>query len=112
MSIVKHDMDSPVRESTEAIVADLRKVIEDAQRLMAAARVQSRETLAGKASFAKERIRNGMDRLRDIERKASQQATQAADRTKDTIRDHPWAAMGLVAAAGMVLGRLSKRLVH
>ena len=110
MSILKNDMDTPVRESTDAVIADLRKVVEDAQRLMAAARNQSRETLAEKASVAKEKIRRGMDGLREIERKASDQAVEAAERTKTTVRDHPWASLGIMAAAGLVAGRLSKRV--
>ena len=110
MSILKNDMDTPVRESTDAVIADLRKVIEDDQRLMAAARNQSRETLAEKASVAKEKIRRGMDGLREIERKASDQAVEAAERTKTPVRDHPWASLGIMAAAGLVAGRLSKRV--
>jgi len=111
MSIIKDNMDAPVRESTEAVMADLRKVVEDAQRLMAAARTQSRETLAEKATMAKETVRRGMDNLREIERRASGQAVEAAERTKSTVRDHPWASMGIVAALGMIAGRVSKRFV-
>ena len=110
MSILKTDRDTPVRESTDAVIADLKRVIEDAQRLMAAARNQSRETMAEKASVAKEKIRRGMDSLRDIERKASDQAVEAAQRTKSTIEDHPWASMGIMAAAGMVVGGLMGRI--
>ncbi len=69
-----------------------------------------RETMAEKASVAKEKVRQGMDRLRDIERKASDQAVEAAEQTKTTIRDHPWASMGIMAAAGMVVGSLMGRI--
>lgn len=112
MSIMNDELETPVRESRDAVIADLKKVVDDAQRLMAAARTQSREVLAEKAGQAKERVRRGMEGLRDIERKAADQASEAAARTKSTIRDHPWASLGIMAAAGMVVGHLSARITR
>lgn len=98
-----------VRENKEMVVADLRRVIDDAQNLMNAARTHSLEALTDQANLAKKKVRRGIDGLRDFERKTADQAAEATERTESTIRKHPWAAVGITAVVSMVMGRWMRR---
>jgi ElaB/YqjD/DUF883 family membrane-anchored ribosome-binding protein len=54
-------------------------------------------------------IRSGKYKLEDIQRVLSEKGRVAADATDQFVRENPWAALGIAAAAGCVLGLLLSR---
>jgi len=73
--------------TTEKVMADLRAVVRDAEALLGAVAAESGERLEG----------------------ASESAREAARDIDAQVRRHPWAAVGIAAAAGLVLGLLLGR---
>lgn len=73
--------------TTEKLMSDLRAVVRDAESLISAVATESGEQLDG----------------------AAQRAQQAADEIDAKVRQHPWAAVGVAAAAGLLVGLLLGR---
>lgn len=73
--------------TTEKLMAELRTVVRDAETLMQAAAAESGE------------------RLQD----AGDSAKEAAREIDEQVRRNPWAAVGIAAAAGLLLGLLLGR---
>jgi ElaB/YqjD/DUF883 family membrane-anchored ribosome-binding protein len=73
--------------TTEKLMADLRAVVRDAESLLQAAAAQSGERLEG----------------------AGEEARAAAREIDAQVRRNPWAAVGVAAGIGLVLGLLLGR---
>jgi ElaB/YqjD/DUF883 family membrane-anchored ribosome-binding protein len=54
-------------------------------------------------------IKAGKYKLEDIQRLLSQKGKEAADATDQFVRENPWAALGIAAAVGCVVGLLISR---
>lgn len=77
--------------TTEKLMADLRAVVRDAESLLQAAAAESGE------------------RLHEAGVAAGDSAREAAREIEDQVRRNPWAAVGIAAGAGLVLGLLLGR---
>jgi ElaB/YqjD/DUF883 family membrane-anchored ribosome-binding protein len=102
-------MNSSTDVSREKLAADLRAVVSDAEELLRATAGQMGE----KAVVARERIQES---LRVAKEKLSQAEDVVIDKTKaaaratdDYVHDHPWGAVGIAAAVGLVIGMLISR---
>jgi len=73
--------------TTEKMMADLRAVVRDAEALLGTVAAESGERLEG----------------------AGESAREAAREIDEQVRRNPWAAVGIAAAAGLVLGLLLGR---
>lgn len=73
--------------TTEKLMADLRTVVRDAEALMQSAAAESGERL----------------------QEAGDSAKEAAREIDEQVRRNPWAAVGIAAAAGLLLGLLLGR---
>lgn len=93
----------------DKLVADLKTVITDAEELLLATAAQAGE----KASAARVRITESLKiakaKLADAELIAIDKAKAAARATDDYVHDNPWAAVGIGAALGLVIGMLISR---
>ena len=78
-------------ETTEKLMSDLRAVVRDAEALLATAAGEAGEQLGDAATAARNEAREAM---REIEA---------------GVREHPWAALGIAAGVGLVLGLLLGR---
>jgi ElaB/YqjD/DUF883 family membrane-anchored ribosome-binding protein len=91
------------------LVADLRVLIADTEELLRATAGQVGE----KAIAARERIQASLattkDKLAEAERALMEKTKQAARATDAYVHEHPWSAVGIAAAAGIVLGMLISR---
>ena len=54
-------------------------------------------------------IESGKYSLKDIQRLVSEKGKEAATATDEFVRENPWAALGVAAAVGCVLGFLISR---
>ena len=95
--------------SKEKLVADLKVVVADAEELLRATASQAGE----KVSAARERIQASLAaakvKLTEAERALLEKSKLAAKATDEYVRAHPWQAVGIAAAAGLVLGVLISR---
>ncbi len=95
--------------SREKLATDLRVVIADAEELLRATAGQVGE----KAVVARERIQESLrvakDKLARAEEVVMDKTKAAARATDDYVHDHPWGAVGIAAAVGLVVGMLISR---
>ena len=95
--------------SKQKLVADLKVVVADAEELLRATASQAGE----KVSAARERIQASLAtakvKLTDAERALLDKTKDAAKVTDEYVRENPWQAVGIAAAAGLVLGVLISR---
>ena len=93
----------------DKLVADLKVVVADAEELLRATASQAGE----KVSAARERIQASLAtakvKLIDAERVLLDKTKQAARATDQYVHENPWQAVGIAAAAGLVLGILISR---
>jgi ElaB/YqjD/DUF883 family membrane-anchored ribosome-binding protein len=102
-------MSDNIDVSREKLGADLRIVIADAEELLRATAGQMGE----KAVLARERIQESLrvakDKLSRAEEMMLDKTKAAARATDDYVHDHPWGAVGIAAAVGLVIGMLISR---
>ena len=102
-------MSNGVDVSREKLATDLRVVIADAEELLRATAGQMGE----KAVVARERIQESLrvakDKLAQAEEAVIDRTKAAARATDDYVHDHPWGAVGIAAAVGLVIGMLISR---
>ena len=95
--------------SRDKLATDLRIVIADAEELLRATAGQVGE----KAVVARERIQESLrlakDKLARAEEVMVDKTKAAARATDDYVHDHPWGAVGIAAAVGLVMGMLISR---
>lgn len=91
--------------STDQLVADLRAVVRDAEELLQATAGQ------GSAQFDELRARaeQSLGAARARLQEAGEEAREAAREIDGRVRANPWAAVGIAAAAGLLLGMLLGR---
>jgi len=95
--------------SKQKLVADLKVVVADAEELLRATASQAGE----KVSAARERIQASLAtakvKLTDAERVLVDKTKETAKAADEYVRENPWQAVGIAAAAGLVLGVLISR---
>ena len=95
--------------SRDKLVSDLKVVMADAEELLRITASQAGE----KASAARERIQASLSvakaKLSDTERAMVDQTKVVAKATDEYVHQNPWAAVGIAAAVGLVLGVLISR---
>ena len=95
--------------SKQKLVADLKVVVADAEELLRATASRAGE----KVSVARERIQASLAtakvKLTEAEQALLEKSKLAAKATDEYVRENPWQAVGIAAAAGLVLGVLISR---
>jgi ElaB/YqjD/DUF883 family membrane-anchored ribosome-binding protein len=93
----------------EKLVADLKLLVSDTDELLRATAAQAGE----KAAVAREHIQASLsaarERLADAERVALEKSKLAAKTADGYVHENPWAAVGIAAAAALVVGVLIGR---
>jgi len=102
-------MNSTQDVSKDKLVADLKIVVADAEELLRATASQAGE----KVGVARERIQASLASARvklvEAERALAERTRQATKVADEYVREHPWHAVGIAAAVGLVLGVLISR---
>lgn len=94
---------------TRRLMDDLRDVVADAERLMAATAADTGEHVRDARAKAAETLEQARARLTEIEAEVRDSAKRAADDADAYVRQHPWQAVGVAAAVGFVVGLLISR---
>ena len=102
-------MSNSIDVSRDKLASDLRVVVSDAEELVRATAGQMGE----KAVVARERIQESLrvakEKLSRAEEAVVDKTKAAARATDDYVHDHPWGAVGVAAAVGLVIGMLISR---
>jgi ElaB/YqjD/DUF883 family membrane-anchored ribosome-binding protein len=91
------------------LVKDLKSVVVDAEELLHEVTSSTAEEFASARAKMEAKLGNAMSRLDDARVAASQRVRGAADATRECVRESPWQALGIAAAAGLVVGCLIGR---
>jgi ElaB/YqjD/DUF883 family membrane-anchored ribosome-binding protein len=100
---------STPKVDTATLMDDLRIVVEDAEALLKATAGQAGSGVEHVRQQAEESVRAARERLGEIEGEVRMRARDAARTTDRYVHENPWAAIGLAAGVGFILGLLSGR---
>jgi len=95
--------------STERIVEDLRRVVEDAELLLRETANLAGERVDEARGRASESLQAARNRLTVLEEEVLGKARDAAKDAERYVRDNPWQSVGLAAGIGLVIGVLISR---
>ena len=90
-------------------MADLQRVIADAEELMQATANQTEGKVAELRDRINENLREARHRLADAEAAIREKTREVARATDDYVHEHPWSAIGAAAGVGLVIGLLIGR---
>jgi ElaB/YqjD/DUF883 family membrane-anchored ribosome-binding protein len=93
----------------DKLVADLKMVISDAEELLLATAAQAGEKASAARARITESLKVAKEKLSIAEDIALDKAKAAARATDDYVHENPWAAVGIGAAVGLVVGMLISR---
>ena len=91
------------------LMKDLRAVVAGAEELLKATADQTGERIAAARGKAEESLKAAKVRLDEQEAALVVKTKAAARSTEDYVRENPWKAMGIAAAAGFALCILATR---
>ena len=93
----------------DQLVADMKAVIADAEALLKATAGETGERIAAARSRAEETLKAARARLGRLDSAVRERAKDAATATDDLVHENPWAAVGVAAVAGLIIGVLISR---
>ena len=93
----------------EKLISDIMLVIGDAEDLLSATAGQAGEKIAAARVRIQENLKVAKKRLGEAGGVAADRAKIAAEATDEFVREHPWQAVGIGAAIGVILGMLISR---
>jgi ElaB/YqjD/DUF883 family membrane-anchored ribosome-binding protein len=91
----------------EALAAELRRVVEEAEELLGSA--ADSVTLGALRDRVTETIDLARGKLADLEQEALRRGRRAAAATESWVRTNPWAALAIGAGIGLIAGALIMR---
>ena len=93
----------------DKLAADLKVVIADAEELLRATASQAGEKVAAARVKIQESLDVAKVKLARVGEAGVDKAKEAARVTDDFVHEHPWKAVGIGAAVGMIVGMLISR---
>ena len=95
--------------STDKLMHDLRLVMEDAEALLNATAGQAGEKVSEVRAKAEDSIRAAREALAEAGDEALERTREAVASADEYVRENPWAAVGIAAGIGLVVGLLLSR---
>ncbi len=96
-------------DGKEKLVADLQRVIADAEELMQATAHQTEGKVVELRDRNNDNLREARHKLADAEEAIKEKTLEMARATDDYVHEHPWNAIGAAAGLGLVVGLLISR---
>ncbi|MDP3809884.1 DUF883 family protein [Hydrogenophaga sp.] len=93
----------------EKLVADLQRVIADAEELMQATAHQTEGRIVELRDRINDNLRDARHKLGDAEDAIREKTREVARATDDYVHEHPWRAVGAAAGVGLIIGLLISR---
>ena len=108
MSNVSEMVDS-ADQAKEELVANLRRVISDAEDLLAATAGDADSKIAELRARARQNLAVARDKLADADAALRAGARRAMNVTDDYVHENPWQSVGVAAGVAFLLGLLVSR---
>jgi len=96
-------------DGKEKLVADLQRVIADAEELMQATAHQTEGKVVELRDRINDNLREARHKLAEAEEAIKEKTLEMARATDDYVHEHPWNAIGAAAGLGLVVGLLISR---
>jgi ElaB/YqjD/DUF883 family membrane-anchored ribosome-binding protein len=110
MSEITDTIDSVVNTSNrDKLVADMKSVMSSAEELLRATAGQAGDKAQAARVRVEDALRSARLKLADSQEVAQRQAKAAAQATDEYVHEHPYMALGVAAAIGLVFGVLIAR---
>lgn len=93
----------------EQLIADMKTVIADAEELLKATAGAAGERIGAARARAEETLKAAKAKLTALDDAVIGHAKDAARATDEYVHEHPWGAVGIAAAVGLVAGVLISR---
>lgn len=90
-------------------MTDVKSVLADAEELLRQAASSTGERAAELRERAMTMLKQAKEKAQDLQDAVVDGTRRAARATDDYVHDHPWKAVGIAAAAGLVVGLLLNR---
>lgn len=103
------DLVDSATETKDQLVSNLRRVVSDAEDLLAATAGQTDSKITELRARAKENLSMAREKLADADAVVRARARQAAAVTDAYVHDNPWSSIGAAAALGILIGVLLGR---
>jgi ElaB/YqjD/DUF883 family membrane-anchored ribosome-binding protein len=102
-------MNENTENAREKLVDDFAAVLAEAEEMLKRAASETGDTARDLRSQVETKLLRAKLALQEIEGEAVDRAKAAARATDDYVHDHPWRAVGVAAAVGVVVGLLLNR---
>jgi ElaB/YqjD/DUF883 family membrane-anchored ribosome-binding protein len=109
MNIELNASHSTVEGLQDALVMDLKSIAVEADKLLNEVACFTAEDFATARKSISEKLRDASSKLDDARIVVTKNATCAVSTTNEYVRNNPWEAMGIAAAAGVIIGVLLAR---
>jgi ElaB/YqjD/DUF883 family membrane-anchored ribosome-binding protein len=93
----------------EQLLADLKAVVADSEELLKATAGAADERAAAARARIEESLRAAKGKIEALDDEILDRVNEAAKATDHYVREHPWGAVGIAAAAGLLVGVLIAR---
>jgi len=91
------------------LVSDLKAIVADSEELLQATKGALDARAAAARARVEESVRAAKARLVELDDEVAAQVKQVARVADGYVHEHPWGAVGIAAAAGLVVGVLVAR---
>jgi ElaB/YqjD/DUF883 family membrane-anchored ribosome-binding protein len=95
--------------STDKLLDDLKAVVSDAEELLRATAGQAGEKMSEARSRAEASVRAARKRMSEMQDDVLAQTKEMAEDADEYVRKNPWHAVGIAAAAGIIVGLMLRR---
>ena len=96
-------------QASSRIAADFRAMIADSEDLLKAATTMSGEGLAAARLKFEEKVSRAKTALAEASQPMLDKTRETAAAANGYVREHPWQAIGVAVAAGLLVGFLASR---
>ena len=103
------DLVDSATQTKDQLVSNLRRLVSDAEDLLAATAGQTDSKITELRARAKENLSMAREKLADADAVVRARARQAAAVTDEYVHDNPWSSIGAAAALGILIGVLLGR---
>lgn len=100
---------SRMGQSRDKLMADLRVVVRDAEELLSQAGSQAGEGFKAAKAKMEASLKAAKEELQYVEGLVVAKSKEAARSTDEYVHEHPWKAVGMAAAIGVIVGFLVSR---
>jgi len=88
----------------ETMLRDLQQVVDDLEKLLAASRGEARAHAEQAVKDWRSALKSAEGRVEKLQEQTRRRVADAARSASEALRDNAWKSMGIVAAAGFLLG--------